>query len=167
MKNIFENFFKKEPPKEPEDNLTTPEVEHEGRKEFTIDYNGDTSKFNIKQSLFDEFINTAKQRNCHADDLLRAGLDKYGFSTDVFEKIIAETEDNLTTPGAEHEGYKELTIDYQGDTSLFKIKQSLFDKFLKTAKQRNCQPDDLLRAGLDKYGFKDVFEKIINEEEKK
>lgn len=168
MKNPFENLFKKETPKEPEEGLTTPKAEHEGHKEFTIDYNGDTSMFKIKQSLYDEFLKTAKQRNCHASDLLRAGLDKYGFSTDVFEKIIAEIGDDLTIPKAEHEGYERFTIDYKGDTHEFSIKRSLYDNFLKTAKLRNCRASDLLRAGLDRYGLSEnVFEKIINEEEKK
>ena len=139
MKNPFENFFKKEKPKEPEEGLTTPGDEHEGHKEFTIDYNGDTSMFKIRQSLYDEFLKTAKQRNCHASDLLRAGLNKYGFGTDVFEKIIAEKENDLTMPQPEHEGYKEFTVDYRGDTSMFKIKRSLYDRFLEVAKQKKCR----------------------------
>lgn len=164
MKNSFKNFFKKDTPKKPEIGLTTPGIEHEGYKEFTIDYNGDTSMFKIKQSLYDEFLKTAKQRNCHVSDLLRAGLDKYGFDTDVFRKIIAETRENLTTPQPKHESYKKFTVTYQGDMSMFKIKQSLYDRFIEVAKQRKCRRDDLVRAGLDKYGFDtNVFEKIINE----
>ena len=164
---MFKNIFKPAEPKKPEEGITIPEAEHEGYEEFTIDYQGDKSMFKIKQSLHDRFLETAKQRNCRFSDLLRAGLDKYGFSGDVFEKIINEKDDDITIPGAEHEGYKEFTIDYKGDTSMFKIKRSLYDRFLETAKQRNCRASDLLRAGLDKYGFSgDVFEKIINEKEK-
>lgn len=67
-------------------------------------------------------------------------------------------------PKEEHEGYAEVWIEYQGDKSLLKVKQSLYNRFVETAKQRNCDPDDLLRAGLDRYGFgTDVFEKVINE----
>lgn len=90
MKNPFEGAFKKSIPKQPEEGLTIPGAEHEGHKEFTIEYKGDTSMFKIKQSLYDRFIETAKQRECRPDDLLRAGLDRYGFGTDVFEKIINE-----------------------------------------------------------------------------
>ncbi|MDP2655559.1 MAG: hypothetical protein Q8P17_03435 [bacterium] len=164
MKNPFENIFKKNTPPKPEEGLTVPGAEHEGHKEFSIEYKGDTSMFKIRQSIYDEFLKTAEERNCHFSDLLRAGLDKYGFSTGVFEKIIAEKEDNLTMPQPEHEGHKEFTIEYKGDTSMFKIKRSLYDRFLSTAKERGSRPDDLLRAGLDRYGFgTDVFEKIINE----
>lgn len=92
MKNVFENFFKKETPKEPEEGLTMPGAEHEGYEEFSIDYRGDTSMFKIKQSLYERFLNTAKERNCRPSDLLRAGLDRYGFGGDVFEKIINEEE---------------------------------------------------------------------------
>lgn len=89
MKNPFESIFKKNAPNKQEEGLTIPGAEHEGRKAFTIDYNGDTSYFNVPQSVYDKFLAVAGERKCQPDDLLRAGLDKYG-STDVFEKIINE-----------------------------------------------------------------------------
>ncbi len=92
MKNIFEKFFQKNTTNKPKEELTMPKPEHEGYKDFTIKYKGDISTFTIKRSLYDEFLNTAEQRNCRASDLLRAGLDKYGLEDNVFEKIINEKE---------------------------------------------------------------------------
>lgn len=147
-----------------EKHKTIPGPEHEGWKRFSVEIGGDISEFGLPQSKFDRFEAIAKSRGTYTSDLIRAAVERYGFSEKIFDQVIAEEEGGAkkTLPGEKHEGY----VDFMLDDSYFSIPRKQYQQLQEMAADRKTKMSNLLRAAIDRYGFSDALRKLLAEESK-